>query len=352
MNGLLPVVGACVACVAHVAAFAQPAASLDVGGKAPALTIDTWVKGQPVTAFAPGSVYVVEFWATWCPPCRESIPHLSKLQAAMRPKGVTVIGISSEEEGLGVIRPFVERMGARMDYTVAFDKGNATSAAWMDAAGQSGIPTAFVVDQRGEIAWIGHPMSGLDAVVERVAAGTFDRPAYLRHREIERELEGKFEVMDLDGALPLIDRLVEADAGLFGAYAGAKFEILLTVKGDARAASEYGRAAVRGALKDNAAALNAVAWTIVAGENVPSRDLDLALEAAERAAVLTASKDSNVLDTLARVRFERGDVAGAVAAQTQAVALETDPEMRAEFEGALTRYRESAPGAAGGAPKR
>jgi len=61
---------------------------------------------------------------------------------------------------------FVADKGAEMDYNVAADGMEGTMAkTWMAAAQQDGIPTAFVVDQKGKIAWIGHPMDGLDQVV-------------------------------------------------------------------------------------------------------------------------------------------------------------------------------------------
>ena len=53
---------------------------LAAGSPAPPLTVDAWVKGDAVKAFEPGKVYVVEFWATWCPPCVKNIPNLNALQ--------------------------------------------------------------------------------------------------------------------------------------------------------------------------------------------------------------------------------------------------------------------------------
>jgi thiol-disulfide isomerase/thioredoxin len=73
---------------------AAKAATLHVGDKAPALSLGETVKGDAVTGFEKGKIYVVEFWATWCPPCRESVPHLSKLQAEFKDKGV-VIGMDT-----------------------------------------------------------------------------------------------------------------------------------------------------------------------------------------------------------------------------------------------------------------
>ena len=113
------------------------------------------------------TIYVVEFWATWCGPCRTSIPHLTKLQEEYKSRDVKFIGVSVWEESQEGVEPFVEEMGDEMNYRVAMDKiaegqeadSGAMAQNWMKAAGESGIPTAFVVGKDGKIAWIGHPMS-------------------------------------------------------------------------------------------------------------------------------------------------------------------------------------------------
>ena len=68
-----------------------------LGQKAAPLEGLTYIKGDPIV-FEAGKVYVVEFWATWCPPCRTSIPHLTEVQKQFKDKGVTVIGISNEKD--------------------------------------------------------------------------------------------------------------------------------------------------------------------------------------------------------------------------------------------------------------
>lgn len=163
------------------AASAGWAQSLKVGSKAPELSVEEWIKGEQVTGFEKGRTYVVEFWATWCPPCVESIPHLSKLQKS-HPE-VTIIGVAASERGnadklLPNLKSFVDKKGDDMAYRVAYDSDKSMSAAWMKAAGQGGIPTAFVVNGEGNIAWIGHPMGGLDEAVAAAAqpAGS-DEPA-------------------------------------------------------------------------------------------------------------------------------------------------------------------------------
>ncbi|MBY0112630.1 MAG: redoxin family protein [Phycisphaerales bacterium] len=147
---------------------------LEVGSPAPRFEPDAWIKGQSVSGFEKGKVYVVEFWATWCGPCRESIPHLTKIQKDN--KELIVIGMASyERQGKGSgqdtrranVEKFVKDQGDKMDYRVAFETDDQVGQAWMDAAKRDGIPTAFIVDGEGKIAYIGSPMSGsFDSAVQ------------------------------------------------------------------------------------------------------------------------------------------------------------------------------------------
>lgn len=135
--------------------------TLKVGEKAPALAVDAWVKGEAVTGFEKGRVYVVEFWATWCPACRESIGHVTELQSAN--KDVVFMGIAASErtiagsDRLAVLTEFVTSKGSALDYRVGYDAKGAMVKSWMLPSGNTRIPCAFVVDGAGKIAWIGHP---------------------------------------------------------------------------------------------------------------------------------------------------------------------------------------------------
>ena len=74
-----------------------------LGGRAAPLMGLEWIKGGPVQ-LTPGSITVVEFWATWCPPCRTSIPHLTEIQHRFKDQRVTIVGVSNETAD--IVKPF------------------------------------------------------------------------------------------------------------------------------------------------------------------------------------------------------------------------------------------------------
>jgi len=155
---------------ASASAGGEPTLPTKLGDAAYPLTGLTWVKGDPVT-ISPGKVYVVEFWATWCPPCRDSIPHLTALQKKYEGR-VTFIGVS--QEPVDVVKPFVTAQAEQMDYTVAVDTTKKVGRGYMIAFGQGGIPHAFVVDGAGKVVWRGHPLEPIEPVLDQVLAGTYE----------------------------------------------------------------------------------------------------------------------------------------------------------------------------------
>jgi len=171
------------------------AQELTIGSKAPKLDIEHWVsngndKFEPVTEFETEKVYVVEFWATWCGPCVMSMPHLAETQKKYAEKGVQLISVSDED--LETVKGFLEKpvKGAEKDdkentygkltsvYCLTTDPDKSVYEGYMDAAGQNGIPTCFIVGKSGLIEWIGHPME-MDEPLKKVVAGSWDRAVYL-----------------------------------------------------------------------------------------------------------------------------------------------------------------------------
>src|SRR5881394_2901739 len=153
---------ACLAVATYATLSLRAETTLSVGDPAPKLQIGKWVQGEPVKSFEKGKSYIVEFWATWCGPCRASAPHLSKLQQQY--KDITIIGQDIWENDANDVKPFVQKMGEKMNYRVAIDDTSdggrgKMSNTWMEAAGEHAIPTAFLVSGEGKIVWIGMPIS-------------------------------------------------------------------------------------------------------------------------------------------------------------------------------------------------
>ncbi len=166
--------------LAAAASAAPTAVTVKIGGSPPAIKVGKWVKGPAVTKIDSRKTYVIEFWATWCGPCRYSIPRLTKLAKQYKNK-VTFVGVSIHEKG--DVAAFVKKMGDQMGYSVATDTSdNYMAEKWYKAAGENGIPSAFVVS-KGKLVWIGHPDGGLADVLPKILAGKFDVAACAKHRE-------------------------------------------------------------------------------------------------------------------------------------------------------------------------
>ena len=327
------------------------AQTLNVGDPAPTLPVAKWVKGQPVKQFEKGKVYVVEFWATWCGPCRQTIPHLTKLAEKYKDK-VTIIGVSVWERAdandpnahIQRVEKFVQDMGDKMNYVVAVDGVEGVIAkTWMQAAGQDGIPAAFVIDQQQRVVWIGHPMDKLDEVLEKVLAGNFDWKAEAeRQKRLREQMEALrkdyteyaqlMRQRNYEDALAKLDAMIPKYSEFASDLKLTRFETLLRV--DEKQAYAYALQLAQNEFKDNAQVLNILAWTIVDDDTNPplkSPDYQAAITIARRAVELTKEQDASVLDTLAYAYFKSGDVQNALKYQKMAVDLaEKDPAMSAD----------------------
>ncbi len=358
----------CVAAAAH-------GQTLKLGDTAPSIAVDEWIKGGDITSLERGKVYVIEFWATWCAPCITSIPHLSELQKKYADQDVHIIGTTKFDPNntkQGVIS-FVEDQGDKMAYNVAWDGDGSIYRSYMENAQQAGIPTAFVVDRDGKLAWLGHPMA-MDRPLAMIAGGKWDIEKYQKGSAIHDRAQQSFQNGDFDATIDAADELLADYPKLFGGdaqylkvmidrYKGEgervidgldvlindypdylgdngpffKFSSMIEY-GMSERAMKLGRELVDGRFKDDPDRLAQMAWAIATTE-VDGLDLNLALRAGTRANELRKGEHADTLDTLARVHFQRGDVDKAIELQARAVELETDPQRLPHFKRTLGEYR-------------
>ncbi len=107
----------------------------------------TDLNGKPVELGAlRGKVVLLDFWATWCPPCQAEIPHFKELYTTYKGRGLQVIGVALDQEGEKAVGPFVKEN--QINYPIALANSKVTRA----YGGIRGIPTTFLIDKKGRIA--------------------------------------------------------------------------------------------------------------------------------------------------------------------------------------------------------
>jgi peroxiredoxin len=118
-----------------------------------------------------GKVVLLDFWATWCGPCKIEIPWLKEFQRKFRDKGFEVIGVSMDEEGWQVVKPFVTELAINYRIVIG-DDSTAQLYGGVDA-----LPTAFVIDREGRIAAVhvgltskGEIEHGIEQVLDAASA--------------------------------------------------------------------------------------------------------------------------------------------------------------------------------------
>ncbi|PIP67865.1 MAG: hypothetical protein CO035_05710 [Candidatus Omnitrophica bacterium CG_4_9_14_0_2_um_filter_42_8] len=104
-----------------------------------------------------GSVVIIDFWATWCPPCREEIPHFVELYNQYKDQGLEIIGVSMDQNPQRVIPGFIEKN--KINYTILFGENRVYDL----YGGINAIPTTFIVDKEGNLVrkYVGYREKGI-----------------------------------------------------------------------------------------------------------------------------------------------------------------------------------------------
>lgn len=328
--------------------------TLKVGDPAPPLKTGKWVQGDPVKQLEKGKAYLVEFWATWCGPCVVSIPHLNELHNEFKDKGLVVIGQNCWERDESQVQPFLEKMGEKMTYRVALDdktneKDGAMAVTWMKAAGRNGIPSAFLVNKDGIIAWIGHPMQLKSEFIQQVLDGKLDikkaateaeerEAAQAKLSDLSREMSKHVQAKDWEKADQVLTEMEKAMPASDRPRLDFFRLNLALQKEDFPAAFKYARQ-ISDANKGEAMLQNQIAWELATRPDVKQRDLEVLDLIATRANDAAQGKDPAILDTLARVQFMNGKKADAVKTQQKAVEL-ADSELKENLGRTLDSYKE------------
>lgn len=133
--------------VAMAVVLAFPLSALAIiqkGDPAPPIKVVS-TSGQNITmANYKGYVLVMDFFATWCPPCQEAIPHLIELNRKYNKQGLQILGLSTDEDGEKVVKDFIAEK--RITYPVAL-----ASDQLLTDYGLRSIPTAYVINKKGVI---------------------------------------------------------------------------------------------------------------------------------------------------------------------------------------------------------
>jgi tetratricopeptide (TPR) repeat protein len=289
---------------------------------------------------------------------------LNAVYNKFKDKGLVSIGQDCWENDDKLVEPFVKSMGDNMTYRVALDDNSdgtrgKMAETWMAAAGRNGIPSAFLIDSKGIIAWIGHPMAMKEDMIEQVLAGKFDikKAAADYDLETKEEAERERELAPMQTQIVAMRKAMkdknwkEAMDDLAAAVKAApekhpatlgitfnvdRFRILL---GEKDYASAYKLAEKMGdENKDNAELLNYLAWAMVSDKTIEKPNLDLAKTLADRANEVDKWQNYELLDTEARVLFMKGQKDEAVQMETKALTL-ADPGNKQAMQDSLNSYK-------------
>jgi thiol-disulfide isomerase/thioredoxin len=336
--------------VAGLQAPAKPF-TLMVGDPAPPVRVSAFLKGEPITAFQKGQVYLIDFWATWCGPCRESIPHLTELQKKFGDK-VRIVGVSVWEPREKDVEPFVREWGDRMGYTVAsdrvegitatdeeersresVDKGLMSKSYLVDSGwAEIGIPCVFLVNGEGRIAWIGSgagDTTPLEGVLNEVVAGRHDLKAaaiaYQKKMEVEAYARGERakaqearKVGDFAAAEKHWDHIIALGPDYADAYI-SKYHLLLIHK---KAADEAAVFLSQSAAKlDWITIMNMTAILADLGRDLKAEHLKAGIEACQLALSKIGQEHTWPLMTMAAMHYRLGENDKAVALVDRALAI-------------------------------
>lgn len=132
--------------------------------QAPAIAASRWINSRPLNLAAlRGRVVLLDFWGTWCGPCRASIPHMIDLHRKYSKRGLVIIGIHTTD-GAQNLDAFIKEKG--IPYAIALDNANRTVKAYR----VDSYPDYYLLDRRGVLRYADCANDSVDAAIEQLLA--------------------------------------------------------------------------------------------------------------------------------------------------------------------------------------
>lgn len=316
---------------------------LEPGDKAPPIdSVTDWIQGEKPDLNE--GIVVVEFWATWCAPCKRAIPHLNKMSKAWSRAGLKVVGIAADEglpnfeDNIKQVKSFLKSKGDGMSYTVAVDNLGDVKRRYMEAAGMEGIPATFVVGRSGRILWIGNPHNEhFETVVVLALKNKYDPILTPKAWEAKAAAGRSANLRNWREAYIHMDDVIKVDPPLFGWMIFDRYKMTLEQEKNPEAAKQYLKT-IMPAIANDPYSLERVVEGICKDPGVQARDFDTAMTYAEQLKRAVGGNQSLGLAAIALVLATKGDLDKAVETQTSAW-LAAVPDEKPEFKRVLDEYQ-------------
>lgn len=303
----------------------------------------TWLKEIDDSTPELGSkAMVIEYWATWCAPCKYAIPHLTKLQNKYGAEELSIVGLTipDDRQSEADIKKFVQRQGKRMDYWVGTFEDKKASDGMQALADLGILPMAVIVGKEGRIQFIGHPMDpAFDDILDLVVKGRYDFKSATKAKSHIDEIKRARSLKNWNQYYKLSDEVIEINPQTFYKYYLERFDVELMDRDNK--AKAYADA--RKLMVDRTDDPQMLAWLsehIATSPDIPDekRDLDVALDIIKSARTAGGENDPMLMAMEAKIRMARGELEEAVKLQRRAYFI-APRSTKAQYKRDLQSYK-------------